>query len=63
MADADELLTVDEVAERVKVNPETVRRWIKSGRLPAVRPAGGPYRIHSTDLDHLFGSAPKALAR
>jgi excisionase family DNA binding protein len=62
MADSDELLTVDEVAERVKVNPETVRRWIKSGRLPAVRAAGGPYRIHSTDLDRLFGAPPKVEA-
>src|SRR5215204_6792385 len=62
MAEADELLTVDEVAERVKVNPETVRRWIKSGRLPAAKPAGGPYRIHSTDLDRLFGPPPKVEA-
>jgi excisionase family DNA binding protein len=59
MTVGDELLTVDEVAERVKVNPETVRRWIKSGKLPAVKAAGGPYRIHSTDLDRLFGAVPK----
>jgi excisionase family DNA binding protein len=62
MADGDELLTVDEVAGHVKVNPETIRRWIKSGRLPAARPAGGPYRIHSTDVDRLFGVSPKAQA-
>jgi excisionase family DNA binding protein len=62
MADIDELLTVDEVAGRAKVNPETVRRWIKSGRLPAVKPAGGAYRIHSTDLERLFGTPPKAQA-
>jgi excisionase family DNA binding protein len=59
VAEHDELLTVDEVAERVKVNPETVRRWVRSGRLPAVKPAGGPYRIHSIDLDRLFGVSPK----
>lgn len=54
MTDARELLTVDEVAERVKVHPETVRRWIKSGRLPAVRPGDGPYRVYSADFDRFF---------
>jgi excisionase family DNA binding protein len=32
-----ELLTVQEVARFLKVNPMTVRRYIASGRLPAVR--------------------------
>lgn len=29
------MLTVDEAASRVGRSPETVRRWIRSGRLPA----------------------------
>ena len=29
----DELLTVTQVAERLKVNPETVRRWLRAGQL------------------------------
>ena len=65
MSEADELLTVDEVAEMVRVNPETVRRWIKSGRLSAARPAGkpqGPYRIHSADVAWLLGGLPKVEA-
>ena len=65
MGNADELLTVEEVAERLKRNPETIRRWIKSKRLPAVRPAGGPYIIHSTDLDRFLNpedDSPKAPA-
>ncbi len=32
----DQLLTPDEVAARLKVNPETVRRLCVSGRLPWV---------------------------
>ena len=28
-----EYLTVQEVAERVKVNPETVKRWLRRGEL------------------------------
>lgn len=32
-----ELLTVDEVATILRTDPTTVRRWIKSGALEAVR--------------------------
>lgn len=32
----EELLTVREVSERLKIHQETVRRWIKSGRLKAI---------------------------
>lgn len=46
----DELLTVKEVAERVKVHPETVRGWIRDGELEAVD-IGGEYRIYKQDLD------------
>jgi excisionase family DNA binding protein len=31
------MLSVVEVADRLGKNPETVRRWIRSGRLPARR--------------------------
>lgn len=34
------MLTVAEAAERVGRTPETVRRWIRSGRLPAVTEHG-----------------------
>lgn len=46
----DELLTVKEVADRVKVHPETVRGWIRDGELEAVD-IGGEYRIYKQDLD------------
>jgi excisionase family DNA binding protein len=34
--DPDELLTVREVAKRLRVDDTTVRRWIKSGALEAI---------------------------
>ena len=43
------LLTAEEVAERLRVNVNTVRRYIRSGRLPAIR-LGKGYRIRSEDL-------------
>uniref|UniRef100_A0A831X6V0 DNA-binding protein n=1 Tax=Thermorudis peleae TaxID=1382356 RepID=A0A831X6V0_9BACT len=33
---AEPMLTVREVAERLRVNAETVRRWLRSGQLKGV---------------------------
>lgn len=46
------LLTVNEVAERVRVNPRTVRRWIDADKLRAVRVMGN-IKIESTEVDNL----------
>jgi excisionase family DNA binding protein len=51
------MLTVAEAADRLGRNPETVRRWIRSGRLPARR-VGTRHAIDAHDLrmieDELF---------
>lgn len=47
------LLTTQDVAERLAVDPSTVRRWIEDGRLPAVKP-GRQWRIDPTELDQLL---------
>lgn len=46
------MLTVPEVARRLAKNPETIRRWIRSGRLPA-RKIGTQHVIEEEDLDRL----------
>lgn len=45
-------LTVGEVAEQLQTSPRTVQRWIKEGRLRAIRlPGGRSYRIYQQDMD------------
>jgi excisionase family DNA binding protein len=46
-----EFLTVFQVADILGVQPETVRSWIRRGRLPASRlPDGREYRVFREDL-------------
>ena len=33
----DDLLTADELAKRLRVQPSTVKIWARMGRIPAVR--------------------------
>jgi len=44
-----ELLTVSEVAQLMKVTPQTVLQWIHTKRLKAYK-AGGQWRIWPEDL-------------
>ncbi|MFL5657820.1 MAG: helix-turn-helix domain-containing protein [Ktedonobacteraceae bacterium] len=54
----EELLTVREVARRLRVDDTTVRRWIKSGALAAITlPHKGKrqaYRVKKSTLDKLL---------
>jgi excisionase family DNA binding protein len=43
------VLTVPEAARRVGRDPETVRRWIRSGRLPSTK-VGTQHLIDEEDL-------------
>ena len=45
-----EPLTVEEVAAELRVHPETVRNWIRTGELDALD-IGREYRIYRADLD------------
>jgi excisionase family DNA binding protein len=49
------MLTPPEVARRLRVNPDKVLRWIRSGELRAVNLAAGPagrprWRVDAADL-------------
>ena len=53
MTDSARFLTVSEAAERLRLNPETIRRWLRDGRMSGVwlgsDKAG--WRISERDLD------------
>ncbi|HVM35874.1 MAG TPA: helix-turn-helix domain-containing protein [Actinomycetota bacterium] len=49
------MLTVPEAARRVGRDPETVRRWIRSGRLRSQK-VGTQHLIDEADLDVVVGT-------
>ena len=46
----NELLTPAEVAEMFRVNPKTVTRWARAGRISAVRTLGGHRRFRAAEI-------------
>lgn len=57
----DQLLTVAEVADRLRLDPYTIRRWIGRGQLPAVR-VGQQLRVRADELRrYLDGQAVTVL--
>ena len=60
-----EPLTIREVARRVRLHPATVRRYIKQGRIKAVKVEGKfgeEYRIEENDLDLLRSAVEQPAA-
>lgn len=54
-------LTVPEVAERLGKSPETIRRWIRAGRLRAHK-VGTTHVVDEADLDVITPSRPGRAA-
>jgi len=55
--DNNDLLTVTEAAMAARVHEETIRRWVRDGKLAAIRLPGGTYRIEPSVLTALLTSA------
>ncbi|WP_372594038.1 BldC family transcriptional regulator [Actinotalea sp.] len=53
------LLTPGEVAVLFRVDPKTVSRWAKAGKLSAVRTLGGHRRFRETEIRALVANAPE----
>ncbi|MDR5727138.1 MAG: helix-turn-helix domain-containing protein [Terriglobia bacterium] len=52
---AAQYITTGKAARRCSVQPDTVLKWVKKGRLPAIRTPGGHYRIDERDLARFAG--------
>lgn len=56
----DELLTVAEIAERLKVNQQTVRNWIDRGELAGLRIGSRRVRIPESELERFIRESSAA---
>jgi excisionase family DNA binding protein len=57
----NELLSVEDVAERLQLRPRTIRDYIRTGRLQATR-IGKQYRIRVEDLELIGRQGPTPAA-
>jgi excisionase family DNA binding protein len=48
--ESDALLTPSEVAELFRVNPKTVTRWARAGKISAIRTLGGHRRFRANEI-------------
>src|SRR6476469_8348321 len=48
--DDDTLLTPSEVAAMFRVNPKTVTRWARAGKISAIRTLGGHRRFRASEI-------------
>jgi excisionase family DNA binding protein len=57
-AEQEVLLTPAEVAALFRVDPKTVTRWAKAGKLTAIRTLGGHRRYRRSEVQSLLKSIP-----
>ncbi|HEX3700819.1 MAG TPA: helix-turn-helix domain-containing protein [Phenylobacterium sp.] len=58
---SEDIYTVEQFAERLKLHPKTVLRFIREGRLRAVK-VGRAYRILRSDMEAFGVVAPRSNA-
>jgi excisionase family DNA binding protein len=54
LPDSDRLLTPAEVAAMFRVDPKTVTRWARDGRLASIRTLGGHRRYRESEVLELL---------
>lgn len=60
--ESDALLTPSEVAAMFRVDPKTVTRWAKAGKLSSVRTLGGHRRYLASEVKALLDGADASAA-
>lgn len=56
--EAESLLTPSEVASMFRVDPKTVTRWAKAGKLTSIRTLGGHRRYREVEVRALLAGIP-----
>jgi len=62
-SDQEVLLTPAEVASLFRVDPKTVTRWAKSGKLTSIRTLGGHRRYKESEVKVLLSSTTNNSTR
>ena len=57
--ETESLLTPAEVAAMFRVDPKTVTRWAKAGKLTSIRTLGGHRRYRESEVRALLGGIPQ----
>ncbi len=57
LSNPEELLTPSEVAALFRVDPKTVTRWAKAGKLSCVKTLGGHRRYLASEVNALLAGA------
>jgi len=54
------MLTVGEAAARLRANPETIRVWLRTGKLKGYRPGGDKigWRIPAAEVERVLRGEP-----
>jgi excisionase family DNA binding protein len=58
-AESEALLTPSEVASLFRVDPKTVTRWAKAGKLTSIRTLGGHRRYREAEVRELLDGVPR----
>jgi excisionase family DNA binding protein len=51
MKEIQEFLTVEQIANMLQIDAESVRRYVRSGKLPAIKLGGKYIRVRRQDLE------------
>lgn len=58
-SEQETLLTPSEVAALFRVDPKTVTRWAKSGKISSIRTLGGHRRYRESEVRQLLRGIPE----
>ncbi|QSM88763.1 helix-turn-helix DNA binding protein [Mycobacterium phage prophi91-3] len=56
------LFTTSEVADRLRVDSSTIRKWVAKGQLKAITLPGGHHRFRLEDVEALLAETSKSVA-